>query len=80
MAGQVPEGAREVCSLAVTKEYAAVLIEPNRGEESDSNFPRNLHNAAELLLAVGHVESAQRLQQCTSRVGGPAPARGSLPA
>eukprot|EP00656_Telonema_subtile_P021110 TRINITY_DN22150_c0_g1_i2.p1 TRINITY_DN22150_c0_g1~~TRINITY_DN22150_c0_g1_i2.p1 ORF type:complete len:202 (+),score=33.98 TRINITY_DN22150_c0_g1_i2:138-743(+) len=59
---------REVCTLQVTKNYADIKIEPNAGEENDANFPRNLHNAAELLLRVGHVESAQRLQQCTSKV------------
>eukprot|EP00658_Telonema_sp_P-2_P017314 TRINITY_DN1670_c0_g1_i1.p2 TRINITY_DN1670_c0_g1~~TRINITY_DN1670_c0_g1_i1.p2 ORF type:complete len:148 (-),score=24.79 TRINITY_DN1670_c0_g1_i1:331-774(-) len=57
---------REVCELKVTKEYANIKVEPNAGEASDSNFPRNLHNAAELFLRVGLVEHAQRLQTCTS--------------
>ena len=68
---ELPAGAedelREVCALPVTKAYATIKIDPNAGEENDANFPQNLHNAAELLLRVGHVESAQRLQQCTSK-------------
>ena len=33
--------------------FAQIKVEPNRGEERDANFPRNLHNAAELLLNLG---------------------------
>ena len=28
-------------------------MEPKAGEEKEANFPRNLHNAAELLLNLG---------------------------
>ena len=44
-------------------------VEPNDADEASSpNFPRNLHNAAELFSALGHGASARRLHECTTRV------------
>eukprot|EP00967_Tisochrysis_lutea_P106919 scaffold164343_cov27-Tisochrysis_lutea.AAC.1 len=38
-------------ALAFDSRFASVKVEPNPGEQSDANFPRNLHNAAELFAA-----------------------------
>merc|ERR1712150_323061 len=43
----------------------SIAVEPNVGEEGDANFPRNLHNAAELLIRTGSVDAFKRLQRCT---------------
>jgi hypothetical protein len=46
-----------------------VQVEPNDDDEARSNnFPRSLHNAAELFTALGHRASAARLHGCTSRL------------
>lgn len=42
----------------------SIHVEPNAGEENDSNIPRNLHNAAELFLKTGNVSAAQQMQRC----------------
>mmetsp|Transcript_9993 Transcript_9993/g.25497 ORF Transcript_9993/g.25497 Transcript_9993/m.25497 type:complete len:270 (-) Transcript_9993:1473-2282(-) len=47
---------------------AFVQVEPNPGEESDANFPRNLHNAAELFLRAGLLPNAQRLHAAVSKL------------
>mmetsp|Transcript_7803 Transcript_7803/g.11900 ORF Transcript_7803/g.11900 Transcript_7803/m.11900 type:complete len:256 (+) Transcript_7803:71-838(+) len=60
------EEMREVHHLKVDTRFAMIRVEPKVGEGSDANFPRNLHNAAELFLRVNMVEAADRLQQCTS--------------
>ena len=44
-------------------------MEPNDDDEArNKNFPRSLHNAAELFAALGHGESAARLHECTSKL------------
>lgn len=41
-------------------------MEPNGGEAAEPNFPRSLHNGAELFLRVGLLGNAHRLQACTA--------------
>ena len=54
----VPAGAREVCSATPT--LARIKVVPNSAdEEREANFPRNLHNAAELFLRAGLAECAR---------------------
>mmetsp|Transcript_28757 Transcript_28757/g.40426 ORF Transcript_28757/g.40426 Transcript_28757/m.40426 type:complete len:250 (-) Transcript_28757:77-826(-) len=60
------EEMREVHHLKVDTRFAMIRVEPKVGEGSDANFPRNLHNAAELFLRVNMVEAAETLRQCTS--------------
>ena len=37
-----------------TRYLTWLKVEPKAGEEKEANFPRNLHNAAELLVGTGH--------------------------
>ena len=54
--------------LQFDERFAAYKVEPNDEEEAVSpNFPRSLHNAAELFVHLGHRESAARLHGCVSR-------------
>lgn len=55
---------REV-HLKISPQYASFNVVPKQGEENDGNFPRNLHNAAELFLRVGMVVHAEKLKECT---------------
>eukprot|EP00586_Coscinodiscus_wailesii_P014932 CAMPEP_0172504306 /NCGR_PEP_ID=MMETSP1066-20121228/177416_1 /TAXON_ID=671091 /ORGANISM="Coscinodiscus wailesii, Strain CCMP2513" /LENGTH=208 /DNA_ID=CAMNT_0013280431 /DNA_START=40 /DNA_END=666 /DNA_ORIENTATION=- len=66
MAGQTIEGEiiREL-KLDIDTRYASILVTPKPNEVNDANFPRNLHNAAELFLRVGMVENAQRVKETT---------------
>ena len=43
-----------------TRCLTSLKVEPKAGEEKEANFPRNLHNAAELLVGTGH-QAASRL-------------------
>ena len=51
--------------LKISPQYANIAVIPKPGEGSDKNFPRNLHNAAELFLRVGMVENSKRVKECT---------------
>ncbi len=55
-------------SLKFGAEFAAFKVEPNDEDEGKSpNFPRSLHNAAEMFTHLGHTESAARLHGCVRR-------------
>lgn len=41
-------------------------VVPNANEADHPSFPRNAYHALELLMHVGHLECARRLQQCTT--------------
>ena len=43
-------------------------VEPNPGEENDANFPRNVHNAAELFLRLGIKDNAERLHSAVTKL------------
>lgn len=58
---------REV-HLKISPQYASVAVVPKDGEKRDTNFPHNLHNAAELFLRVGLVENAEKLQVTTDKM------------
>ena len=59
---------REV-HLKISPQYATVAVIPREdGEKFDRNFPRNLHNAAELFLRVGLVPNAEKLKECTDKM------------
>jgi hypothetical protein len=67
-----PDGevVREV-HLKISPQYATISVVPKEdGEKNDKNFPRNLHNAAELFLRVGMVNSAEKLKQCADMMIG----------
>lgn len=49
------------------KRLMSFRIEPNSGEDAHPNFPRNLFNAAELLLHQGMIAPTKRLQLCTNQ-------------
>lgn len=59
------EVVREV-HLKVDTRFALVSVLPKPDETTDANFPRNLHNAAELFLRVDMVENAERLRDDTA--------------
>jgi len=65
MADQNIEGevVREI-HLKISPQYATIVVVPKADEVNDANFPRNLHNAAELFLRVGMVENAAKLKTC----------------
>lgn len=53
-AAEEEESAEEVpAALKFDPRFGSVKVEPNPGEEREPNFPRNLHNAAELFAAAG---------------------------
>ena len=55
-------------SLQFDARFATFKVEPNDdGEGKSPNFPRNLHNAAELFVHLQHKESAERLHSCVRR-------------
>ena len=64
MADQNIEGevVREI-HLKISPQYATMFVLPKADEVNDANFPRNLHNAAELFLRVGMVENADKLKE-----------------
>eukprot|EP00928_Gymnodinium_smaydae_P095450 TRINITY_DN8211_c0_g2_i1.p1 TRINITY_DN8211_c0_g2~~TRINITY_DN8211_c0_g2_i1.p1 ORF type:complete len:422 (+),score=101.29 TRINITY_DN8211_c0_g2_i1:56-1321(+) len=49
---------------AIDERAMSVQVEPNGDEGEHANFPRNLYHAQELLLHVGRLETAARLQRC----------------
>jgi hypothetical protein len=57
-------GMREV-HLKVDLRFALVKVVPKADEAGDANFPKNLHNAAELLLRANMAEAAERLRAST---------------
>eukprot|EP00040_Diaphanoeca_grandis_P027517 m.156788 g.156788 ORF g.156788 m.156788 type:complete len:236 (-) comp31025_c2_seq1:415-1122(-) len=60
------DGAKEL--LSFDSKLASIRVVPNKGEAENPNFPRNVHNAAELFLKVGHVGSATKLHETTSNL------------
>ena len=55
-------------SLSFDSRFAAIKVEPNdEGEAVAPNFPRSLHNAAELFIGLGHTQSAATLHGCVTR-------------
>lgn len=58
----------DVLRMEISSKYATIQILPNGDEALDTNFPRNLHNAAELFLKCGLVPNAVRLQECTDKL------------
>ncbi len=56
------EVVREI-HLKISPQYATISVIPKADEVNDVNFPRNLHNAAELFLRVGMVDNAKRLKE-----------------
>ena len=54
----------DVLRLEVSPQYATIRVLPNGNEGNDANFPRNLHNAAELFLKCGMVPQAVKLKEC----------------
>lgn len=58
----------DVLRLEVSPKYATIQVLPNGNEGMDANFPRNLHNAAELFLKCGLVPNAVKLKECTDAV------------
>lgn len=59
------ETVREV-HLKVDTRFAMILVTPKPDEIKDANFPRNLHNAAELFLRVDMVGAAETLRASTA--------------
>ena len=57
-------------TLSFSPKLAGIKVTPNGDEGSDANFPRNLHNAGEVFLRSGNVQSARALHECTERVLG----------
>lgn len=51
--------------LKVDTRFASIIVIPKPGEGNDANFPRNLHNAAELFLRVAMIDAAERLRATT---------------
>lgn len=56
--------------LEISKQYATIRVVPNGDEGKDQNFPRNLHNAAELFLKCGMVPQAVKLRECVDALLG----------
>ncbi|GMI57786.1 hypothetical protein ScalyP_jg10310 [Parmales sp. scaly parma] len=64
--GNLPLDARSVLSFDPL--LATFKVVPNKGEENDTNIPKSLHNAAELFLRAGLVDSAKNLKSSTDKV------------
>ena len=58
----------DVLRLEVSTAYANIQVLPNGDEGQDANFPRNLHNAAELFLKCGLVPHSVKLKECVDAV------------
>lgn len=60
----------DVLRLEISPQYATIQVMPNVGtnEGHDANFPRNLHNAAELFLKLGMIPNAVKLKECVDSV------------
>ena len=61
-------GTEAPTSLSFDARIASVKVEPKDDEDSDANFPRNLHNAAELFAAAGMLSQAAQLHDCSTRL------------
>lgn len=56
----------DVLRMEISPKYATLQVLPNTPDEGrDANFPRNLHNAAELFLKCGLVPNAVKLKEHT---------------
>ena len=66
MADQIQQG--DVLRLEISPKYATIQVVPNGNEGNDANFPRNLHNAAELFLKLGMVPNAVKLKTTTDKL------------
>ena len=67
MSGFDPKTSREL--ISIDPRFASIKVLPNTRDESSSpNFPRNLHNAAELFLKLGLVDRCVRLSVCTKKL------------
>ena len=58
----------DILRLEVSPKYAGIAVIPNGDEGRDANFPRNLHNAAELFLKLGMVPQAVELKRATDKL------------
>jgi hypothetical protein len=54
--------------LEISPQYATIQVIPKVDETNDNNFPRNLHNAAELFLRVGMLQNVETLKSCTDKM------------
>lgn len=61
--GKVGGDRRE--ALSFSSALASIKITPNKGEDKDANFPKNLHNAGELFIKLNLIEHAKRLHAST---------------
>jgi len=69
--GGVPAAANAPHTLQFDARFATFKVEPNDDAEARApNFPRSLHNAAELFTHLGHSASAARMHACVMRVLG----------
>lgn len=66
MAHAIQQG--DVLRLEVSPKYATIAVIPTGDEGKDANFPRNLHNAAELFLKLGMVPNAVKLKDATDKL------------
>ena len=66
MADQIQQG--DVLRLEISPKYATIRTVPKPTEAQDANFPRNLHNAAELFLKCGLVPNAVKLKDATDEM------------
>lgn len=66
MADTIKQG--DILRLEVSPKYAGITVVPNGDEGNDQNFPRNLHNAAELFLRLGMVPNAVKLKTATDKL------------
>lgn len=65
--GAAPKGSAPPSTLSFDARFALVKIEANDDDErASANFPRSMHNAAELFAHLGHGQSAARLHACTT--------------
>ena len=54
----------DILRLEISPQFANIKVQPNGNEGLDANFPKNLHNAAELFLKCGLVPNAVKLKEC----------------
>ena len=66
MADAIKQG--DLLRLEISPKYSTISVVPNGNEGNDKNFPRNLHNAAELFLKLGMVPNAVKLKDATDKV------------
>jgi hypothetical protein len=66
MAHAIQQG--DLLRLEISPKYSTIGVIPNGDEGNDANFPRNLHNAAELFLKLGMVPNAVKLKDGTDKL------------